>query len=344
MSLRATTFPYCYAYRMPNGSRIVSGCARAKTVHYDNDGFMVAPFLPDIPPFIIPAEEKIDISEFNDYKSCSEESNIYPFPAFSTLPDQHAGEVTEIRNLENAGELEKCVAARCILHIQDIDVEATFLNMCRLYPDAFVYMFHTPESGFWIGASPELLLRGKGITIESMALAGTRQAGATEQWDSKNVGEQSVVTQRITECFAAFGLQTETSELQTRRAGNIEHLMNRIVATMGNVPVDIIALLRELSPTPALSGLPKKRALEVIRQTENFRRGYYGGYCGPWRQPQDFALFVNLRCARVKEHSICLFAGGGIMPQSDTDQEWMETTRKARTVLNAIVPVESPGK
>jgi isochorismate synthase len=94
-------------------------------------------------------------------------------------------------------------------------------------------------------------------------------------------------------------------------------------------------LIHSLHPTPAVSGLPQKEAIEVIEQVEQHERTLYAGVIGVLDE-QSSALFVNLRCAQVFENEVCLYVGGGHTAASNSNAEWVETENKAKTLLNVL--------
>ena len=95
-------------------------------------------------------------------------------------------------------------------------------------------------------------------------------------------------------------------------------------------------MVGQLHPTPAVCGLPKKRAMQIITEIEKRDRGYYAGFLGPLQASGAFDLFVNLRTMEVFDDALRLYVGGGITPLSDPETEWQETCQKADTLLNLI--------
>ena len=79
-----------------------------------------------------------------------------------------------------------------------------------------------------------------------------------------------------------------------------------------------------------------EKALEQIRETESHNRSLYTGFLGPWNIMGSTTLFVNLRCAKIEESSLCVFTGGGLTAKSDPEEEWKETENKSRTMLNVL--------
>ena len=91
-----------------------------------------------------------------------------------------------------------------------------------------------------------------------------------------------------------------------------------------------------MHPTPAVGGLPSKSALEFIHKCENYDRSFYTGFLGPFKKAINLDLFVNLRCGKIKDDLLTVYAGAGITAQSDPIKEWEEICRKATTFLSVI--------
>jgi isochorismate synthase len=99
---------------------------------------------------------------------------------------------------------------------------------------------------------------------------------------------------------------------------------------------DKAKMITALHPTPAVCGLPKLKALDLIKDVETHDREYYAGYWGPLEANGDFALYVNLRSMKIAENQLSLFVGGGIIADSLPQKEWEETQLKAQTLLSVI--------
>ena len=84
--------------------------------------------------------------------------------------------------------------------------------------------------------------------------------------------------------------------------------------------------------------MPRELAAETIAQQEHFERSFFGGYCGPWKGYDSFSLFVTLRCAHIAPDRAVLYAGAGIMPESDPASEWAEIDRKLSTLTSLFPP------
>lgn len=331
-----------FAFKKPNERQRYFGCSDQILQGLRPGAFVIAPFdnnkanIFSIPATLQSDEEQLELLLNSlDTTSINENSLEYNVPKESLGKEAHKAHVNIIIERIRSGKLKKCVASRTIISRDKIDISQTFTALCNEYPASFVFFFHTDSTGTWMGATPELLLSDKKGLLTSMALAATHRADSNDSWTSKEIDEQNIVTQYIADVFKKHGLHPVSSGVQESPAGPVKHL--RTVITAEEIAqVTPFSLISDLSPTPALCGYPKREALEIIGQTESWDRGYYGGYCGWIESVNDFDLFVNLRCMQLLSDRICLYVGGGIMADSDPEEEWMETENKATTLLKVL--------
>lgn len=243
-----------------------------------------------------------------------------------------------LEKIENAisiikeNKLPKLVIARKKTVNVNIDLIATFRNLCKAYPSAFVYIFE--QDGIsWIGAFSELLGKfdKKNSIFTTMSLAGTLPID--EEWTEKELEEQKPVTQYIASILSKYSNSVQQSETYDHLSGNIKHLRTDFQI---NIEDDQLKnVIEELHPTPAVCGIPKKFCIEKILQLENFPRELYGGYSSI--ETEDYRyFFVNLRCGKVWQNAIELFAGGGITALSNPQKEWKETELKMQALEKNI--------
>ncbi len=233
-----------------------------------------------------------------------------------------------------SGEVRKIVLARTA------DTETApgfsacqaFLTACEQNPNAFKALVHTPRHGTWIFCTPEQLVTGSGNSWHTMALAGTRIPNLLP-WDAKNKREQALVTDFVREILTPLADELEESPLENLRAGRIEHLCTRFPWKMP--PGRMLQLLEQLPPTPAVCGSPVADARALLQQYPDIERSCYAGYLGPWGNG-SVQLYVSLRCMQVFPTFCRLYAGGGLMPDSDEEQEWLETENKMACMRQAI--------
>lgn len=292
--------------------------------------FIIAPFFP--------ADKGVEYRLTTSLDSIpsgiiSDNYQSFPFEEFSK--SQYAEYIEEIKKNISGRTDYKIVASRRSKLPSLVNADRLFKKLCRVYPDAFVFFISTSEFGSWIGASPELLLKRKGNVLESMSLAGTRKRGETGDWDIKNSLEQQIVTDLILSVFNKYCSESKRKERITVKAGNIEHLMTPIAGHCDK-DINLLSLLFDLSPTPALAGFPREDALKVIQHFEG-DRVLYGGFLGPVYPEGDFRLNVILRCAYLQPDSVVLFAGGGITSLSNPSSEWDETENKMATLKIVMI-------
>ena len=211
----------------------------------------------------------------------------------------------------------------------------SFLRAAEAYPHMMNYLFYTPQTGLWMGCTPEIILSGKAHQWQTVALAGTMPIGESNNWDQKNVEEQEVVSKYIRQVVASYTDRIEEAGPYTSQAGNVAHLKTEFSFTLNDINA-IGSLLDALHPTPAVCGFPKQEAFDFIVRNENHDRKYYSGIIGKLDPHNQTNLFVNLRCAEINQSSITLYAGSGIMPTSTPEAEWDETNYKMQTLLNII--------
>lgn len=325
-------------YRLPYSDKILT--FKGTVENGLHKGFVIAPFnlengsistITNLNP--AKPKELHDIIS-NDVDSCKS----FRKPTDSTTKQEHAAEIEAIKKELAGNNNNKTIAAKVICGHDKVDFINSFLSLSSNHPSAFVFMFYTPVSGAWLGASPELLIEAKNEKWRSFALAGTRPANSLQDWDEKNISEQKIVTKYIVDKFSSISNEITLFGPKTQKAGNIEHILSEIIASVTPKTSDeLSSFLSKFSPTPALCGFPKEESLERIQRLESFDRGFYGGFCGPFDSTSDFSLYVNLRSIMFSHNYWCMYVGGGITPQSVIEDEWIETERKSQGILSRII-------
>jgi isochorismate synthase len=210
-----------------------------------------------------------------------------------------------------------------------------FTLACTKYTRSYIYLCHTPQTGTWLGSTPEMLLSDEGDVWHTVAIAGTQplQNGELPKtWDDKNLIEQMLVSYYIRTQLTSSGIYPSEKGPYTVRAGELAHLRSDFMFPFPDTG-RLGSLLELLHPTPAVSGLPKEEAYRFIRENEGYERRYYSGFIG-WLAPDgESNLYVNLRCMNIHDNSFTLYAGGGLLPSSVSEQEWQEIEDKLQTML-----------
>ena len=246
-----------------------------------------------------------------------------------------------------AGAFRKIVLARCADEVSASPVppETLFLLACQRYPRMFISLVYTSKSGYWLTATPEILLEGDGSEWRTIALAGTMRLegeqltgeGEAVTWTTKNIQEQRYVATYITECLEQFTADFKEEGPRTVRAANLVHLRSDFTFTLPDAD-HLGDLLQALHPTPAVCGIPKREAFRFITHNEHTPRRYYSGFMGPLGI--ETHLYVSLRCMNIEGSHYHLYAGGGLLKDSILEQEWQETEAKLETMRSLLVNSE----
>ncbi len=324
-----------YAYRMPDASCAVFSAASRSECNNES-GFTIVPFVVgNAPKVCIP--QGINARSFLDADASSYlcQPTHKMATQCTTEYDEYSSEFEACMRLLNSGELSKIVLSRITnCKFKDVDWGRFFDNMSAAYPTAFVFIFNSPDTGCWAGASPETLARYHNGELQTMALAGTKIATDQSAWGRKEIVEQRLVADFIESVFASSGTAFKKSPLFSQPAGKVMHLCNNYTALVNDVTT-AERLLEHLHPTPALCGIPQDAAKAAITQIERHDRQYYGGYIGPY-SPNGFDYFVNLRSLQFDDQSQILYTGGGLTTDSCLESEWRETGIKADTMMSML--------
>ncbi|MDX2432832.1 MAG: chorismate-binding protein [Bacteroides sp.] len=256
--------------------------------------------------------------------------------------DRYMEQVNEIRSSISNGAFQKAVLSRIQVikgNYMDL-VPKLFFALCRRHPNAFVYIFKSEEE-FWMGASPEPLLRLRENRVSTVSLAGTRSFAEKhmniEKWTVKEVLEQEYVTRYIHDVLHSFGIRDyKVSSPYVKKAGNLVHLRTDFSVDFKRINGRLWELVEALHPTPAVAGQPKEDAIRFIKELEPHDREYYTGFLGTVTKDSEIDLFVNLRCMKITPKYLSLFVGGGITLDSDPADEWEETRLKAESLLKIL--------
>ena len=214
----------------------------------------------------------------------------------------------------------------------------TFVKACNDYPRMMIYLCHTPVTGTWLGSTPEILLSGNAQNWKTVALAGTLpivDGIEPTEWNSKNKEEQAIVAEYVRGIIKKHGMKITEKGPYTARAGQLVHLKTDFLFQLKETKF-LGELLKELHPTPAVCGLPKKEAYQFIAENEGYDRRYYTGFIGWMDLEGQTDLYVNLRCMEIRTTEVKLYAGGGILPSSEVRNEWDETNQKMKTMKNIL--------
>ena len=252
-----------------------------------------------------------------------------------------ADAVTTLRS----GTLQKVVLARAIEVTAQapLDGRAIAARMATRFPSCFTFLC----DGL-VGASPELLIRRLGRHAESLVLAGTIRRGSSPEEDAalerelltsaKDAEEHRMAAVSVRDVLAAVAVDVVADERpQLLRLANLSHLATHIDAWLPQLAPSALALAALLHPSAAVGGTPRATALEMISRLEAAPRGRYAAPIGWVDANGDGEFAIALRCAQLSGNVARLWAGGGIVADSDPAAEVAETTVKFDAVLSALI-------
>ena len=229
---------------------------------------------------------------------------------------------------------------------QAVPVPGMLYRLRYSYPSCVLFAQSLATGETFFGATPEWLLRTNGTSIYTDALAGSirrdgdpvrdRELGEELLASRKNLCEHAYVVSYLKEKLEPLvsGLDSPPSP-ELRKLENIQHLYTPVRANL-DYGISPFRILGELHPTPSVGGIPTSDALQLIRSLESFDRGYYAGVLG-WMDVTgsgDFA--VGLRSGLAKGSDLHLFAGAGIVEDSDPGEEYEEIQMKLQPLLRTV--------
>ena len=269
-----------------------------------------------------------------------------PEPVSNFAKPDYLAAVEKAREYIKAGDIFQVVPSQRWAQPFPLPPFSLYRSLRRTNPSPF--MFHFDFGGFQvIGASPEILVRvfDKEVTIRP--IAGTRPRGGTPDEDRAFEADLLADEKELAEHLmlldlgrndvgrvAKIGTVKPTEEFVIERYSHVMHIVSNVVGELSDEHDALSALLAGL-PAGTVSGAPKVRAMEIIDELEPEKRGVYGGGVGYFSANGDMDMCIALRTAVVKDETLYMQAGGGVVWDSDPEAEFQETVNKARAIRMA---------
>ena len=260
--------------------------------------------------------------------------------------------VESIKDYIVAGDVMQVVLAQRM----SLPFEGSPLNVYRalrqLNPSPYM-VFMDMRDFHIVSASPEILARVEDGHITVRPLAGTRKRGRTEEEDlaleqdlladAKEIAEHLMLidlSRNDAGRVSQTGTVEVTRQMFVERYSHVMHIASTVESKLAD-GFSSLDVLKATLPVGTLSGAPKVRAMEIINEFEPVRRGVYGGAMGylSWNGNMDMAIAI--RTAVIKEGTLYIEAGAGIVADSVPSSEWEETMNKARAMFHAVKLAES---
>ncbi len=253
-----------------------------------------------------------------------------------------------------AGDIFQVVLSQRAARPTPVDPFSIYRALRRLNPSP--YMFFLDLGGDppvrLIGSSPEMLVRLQGRTAETRPIAGTRPRGTTPEEDRRLEAELLADPKERAEHVmlvdlgrndlgrvCTFGSVHVPDFFTVERYSHVMHIVSRVVGELQE-GLNAFDLVRATFPAGTVSGAPKVRAMEIIEELENARRGPYAGAVGYFGFNGNMDTCITIRTIVMCDDVAYLQAGAGIVADSDPAREWEETCHKVRALEVAIEMAE----
>jgi len=294
-----------------------------------------------------------------------ERDEKYPVKKLKEEPIDEKKEKSEWRDLVDRGirlikdkEIDKVVFSRIVRY--RIEEEFSFnqlVRKIRLFKSGFNaegcngYIYQENDSIFW-GCSPEKLFSVKGLRLETEAVAGSISRGNNEDEEQrnetellsskKNLNEHNYVIDYIVNTLKEFSAKISFIKTpRIKKTAKVQHLWTPITAELKSndeedkKTIPIFRLIYSLFPTPAVCGHPREKAFNAISENERIERGLFTGIVG-WFNFHSANISVSIRGGLQKKNELTIYAGCGIVEDSDPENEYEETLLKMKNILSII--------
>ncbi|WP_185873176.1 chorismate-binding protein [Blattabacterium cuenoti] len=234
------------------------------------------------------------------------------------------------------------VSKNLIISLGKIDLIKTFKNLIFSHINNLVSLWYNNNNNeFWIGSTPELLMKYKNKKLKTMALAGTiwkNDNKLINKWTYKEINEHEIVIQHINDSLKKYNVNFLIYKTKTISIDDLFHLKTNILIEFKE-KIKYNEILKNLYPTPSICGLPIKKSMDFIVKNENYERSFYTGYIGIVNDDYNVELYLNLRCSKIlyKKKKIVLYAGSGIIESSNIYREYIETDKKIKNILSNFI-------
>jgi anthranilate synthase component 1 len=255
--------------------------------------------------------------------------------------------VSEIKELINAGDCYQAVLSQCFTRETSAHPVSIYRALRSLNPSPYMFLLDFGEKQV-IGASPEMLVRCEGRDLQYRPIAGTRPRGKTAQEDEALAEEMRRDKKEVAEHLmlvdlgrndlgrvAEYGSVKVDTLMSVEKYSHVQHLVSALSARQADGK-DRFDALAACFPAGTVSGAPKVRAIEIIRDLEPTPRGVYAGAVGYFDYAGNMDTCIAIRTLVLENGVAKIQAGGGIVADSVPALEFEETVNKAKVLLKAI--------
>ena len=250
------------------------------------------------------------------------------------------------------GDIMQVVLSQRMSQTFDAPPLALYESLRTLNPSPYMFYYHMDDHHV-VGASPEILVRLEDETVTVRPIAGTRPRGKTEEEDLQLEQELLADPKECAEHVQLMDLGRNdigrvsqsgsvkvTDHMTIERYSHVMHIVSNVEGTL-KPHMHAVDVLKATFPAGTVSGAPKVRAMEIIHELEPSKRGIYAGAVGYLGFDGDMDVAIAIRTGVIKNKTLYVQAGAGIVADSIPLNEWVETQNKAKAVLRAAEIVQS---
>ncbi|MDA9634381.1 anthranilate synthase component I [Pseudomonadota bacterium] len=289
---------------------------------------------------ILTTHAETDVQEFNQI------TNYFEFESNFTK-EGYCDAVNTIKNYITEGDVMQVVLAQDFSANFDKDPFDLYKAIRKLNPSPYMYFLDLDECQI-VGASPEILVRLEDNEINLRPLAGTRKRGENPEEDKINEEDLLNDPKEIAEHLmlidlgrndvgrvSKIGSVIVTDKMTIEKYSHVMHIVSNVMGKIAS-GLSYFDVLKASLPAGTLSGAPKIRAMEIINELEPSSRGIYGGAIGyiGWNGNMDTAIAI--RTAVIKDKTIHVGAGAGVVVDSVPENEWLECRQKSKVFMDAM--------
>ncbi len=248
---------------------------------------------------------------------------------------QYISNINKIIDDIKHSSLEKVVISRLSKYLltKKISISNLMNHLNKNYPNCFNYIISFDQNKYFIGSTPEKIIKLNKRSFKIDAIAGSSNNKKNIK-NNKEIEEHNFVTKYIKKKMQSISLKlTIPTKPKILNLNYIYHLYTEISGKTKNTQ-HVLDLLVKLYPTPALLGEPYKNAMKKINKYEIFNRGWYGGCIGLYDEKGNGEFYVPIRSGLIKNKNVYLYSGSGIVLKSKAKKEWEETELKLKHLLS----------
>ncbi|MGF1562182.1 MAG: anthranilate synthase component I, partial [Geminicoccaceae bacterium] len=288
-----------------------------------------------------------DMSRGLPYRSESGIDSPLPEPVSNLTREQYHALVERAKEYILAGDIFQVVPSQRFALPFKLPPFSLYRALRRLNPSP--YLFYLDLGDFTlVGSSPEILVRLRDNQVTIRPLAGTRKRGKDRAEDEALQKELLEDPKELAEHLmlldlgrndvgrvAQVGSVQVTDKMVVEFYSHVMHIVSNVIGTFDPERADAIDVLAAGLPAGTVSGAPKVRAMEIIDELEQVRRGFYAGAVGYFTFQGELDTCITLRTALIKDGTMYVQAGGGVVADSDPEAEYQESCNKARALIRA---------